>query len=152
MSSSLLMRTDGLTIISHVLNVVRHLHMLQILGKQPCLSFTATFLCNLVEGTFEIPVKNSAILLMVTIAFFKKDTNAINHSVSIFVSREEYYLINTRKLPLSLLTHIHNTLLPGIYFLTSNLPLLFKHCNFSSKIAENTRDTILWPSAANFFG
>ena len=91
MSPSLVMCTGMVTIISHVLTVSRHLHMLPpLLGKQPCLNFTVTFLFNPVAGFLELPVKNFAILLMVTIAFpEKKNTNAINDSVSIFVCREE---------------------------------------------------------------
>ena len=38
-------------------------------GKQRCLNFRVTFLFNPVAGIFELPVKNFAILLMVTIAF-----------------------------------------------------------------------------------
>ena len=73
MSSSLVMCTDILTVISQVLTVGRHLHRLPILlGKQPCLNFTVTFLFNTVAGIFELPVKNFAILLMVTIAFSEK--------------------------------------------------------------------------------
>ena len=66
------------------------LHMLPLLlRKQLCLNFTVTFLFNPVASIFEPLVKNFAVLLMVTIAFSKKDTTAINDSVLIFASREE---------------------------------------------------------------
>ena len=67
------MCTGILTAISHVLTVGRHMHMLPLLlGKQSCLKFTVTFLFNQVGGVFELPVKNFAILLIVTIAFPEK--------------------------------------------------------------------------------
>ena len=89
-SSPLVMCNGILTVISHVLTAGRHLHMLPLLlRKQLCLNFTVTFLFNPVASIFEPLVKNFAVLLMVTIAFSKKDTTAINDSVSIFASREE---------------------------------------------------------------
>ena len=60
-------------IITQVLTVGKHLQMLPLLlGKQSCLNFTVTFLFSPVAGIFELPVKNFAILLIVTIAFPQK--------------------------------------------------------------------------------
>ena len=71
--SSLVMCTGILRITSHILTVGRHLHMLpRLLENQSCLNFTVTFLFNPVAGIFELPFKNFAILLIVTIAFSEK--------------------------------------------------------------------------------
>ena len=43
-----------------------------LLGKRPCLNFTVTFLFNPLAGIFELRAKNSAILLIITIAFSEK--------------------------------------------------------------------------------
>ena len=152
MSPSLVMCTGMVTTISHVLTVSRHLHMLPpLLGKQPCLNFTVTFLFNPVAGFFELPVKNFAILLMVTIAFPEKKYQCNKRFRFNFrLQRRKKGLIppftnNSQNLRLY-------SLLLVIYFSKIKCAFLFKHDNnFSSEIAKSTHDSILRPSAANFF-
>ena len=107
-----------------------------LLGKQPCLNFTVTFLFSPVAGIFEHPVKNFAILLIVTIAFPEKKILPITN--------------DKRKLHLTLVTHTHHSFLLVIYF--SNIKRAFsfqtnKYCGHQQSISLvkmfNFR-TILW--------
>ena len=129
-----------------------------LLGKQPCLNFTVTFLFSSVAGIFELPVKNFAILLTVTIAFpEKKDINKINNTVSVFASREgkmactTYYKWQT-KVEFDY-SNTHTPFFPTvIYFSNIKRAISFQINKCSLKIGKSIHDTILWSPAVNFFG